>query len=64
MDKAKMAARLKAARGKRNREEVAAAVGISPSAIGMYEIGARIPRDDVKIRLANYYGVPVQDLFY
>ena len=48
--------RLVALRGARRREEVATAVGISFSALCMYETGRRIARDDVKIALAEYYG--------
>lgn len=56
--------RISELRGKISREEVAAAVGISVSALGMYEIEARVPRDEVKIRLAEYFNVTVQELFY
>lgn len=63
-DNMSMAERLVAARGKRSREDVAAAVGISISAIGMYEIGARVPRDEIKVKLADYYGLSVQELFF
>lgn len=45
-------------------EEVAKACGISRSALTMYETGGRIPRDEIKLRLAFYYGVPVDQLFY
>lgn len=58
------AQKLAAARGSRSQEEVAKAVGISPSAVSMYEIGARIPRDAIKVRLANYFGLSVQSLFF
>lgn len=51
-------------RGSRTQEEVAKAVDISPAAIGMYERGERIPRDEVKIRLAEYYAKSVQDIFF
>ena len=51
-------------RGKRSREEVAKAVGISVSALSMYENGDRIPRDDIKIKLANYYGRTVNFIFF
>lgn len=51
-------------RGKRSREEVAKAVGISISALSMYENGDRIPRDDIKIKLANYYGRTVNFIFF
>ena len=56
--------KLRALRGERPAEEVANAVGISRSAIGMYENEERIPRDDIKIRLANYYQTTVQDIFF
>ena len=42
-------------RGKRTQEQVANAVGISVSALSMYECGERIPRDPIKIELAKYY---------
>ena len=51
-------------RGDRTQIEVAKAVGISPAALSLYECGERIPRDDVKIRLADYYGVTVQAIFF
>ena len=30
----------------------------------MYENGQRIPRDDIKVKLARFYGVSVEYLFY
>lgn len=59
-----IAQRLILLRGKRTREEVAKAVGISLSAMAMYENGYRIPRDEIKIKLANYYGVSVEQIFF
>lgn len=56
--------RLKHLRGERTIQEIADATGIDPSTIGMYEIGQRIPRDNNKITLANYFGLTVQELFY
>lgn len=56
--------RLIAARGQRRREVVAAAVGISASAISMYENNDRVPRDEIKVKLANYFGMSVQELFF
>ena len=64
MDAQKIGKRLVALRGARRREDVAAAVGISFSALCMYETGRRIARDDVKIALAEYYGVRVEDIFF
>ena len=51
-------------RGKRTQEEVSSAVGISTSALSMYECGSRVPRDEIKIRLAKYYNRTVQYIFY
>lgn len=55
--------KLIALRGERSQEEVAKALGISISALSMYEQGNRIPRDEVKIRMAEYYGISIEDLF-
>ena len=55
--------RLIALRGERSQEEVAKALGISVSALSMYEQGNRIPRDEVKIRMAEYYGISIEALF-
>ena len=56
--------RLKELRGDRNRDKVAESVGISSSALGMYECNKRIPRDDVKKKLADFYNVSIQQLFF
>ena len=56
--------RLIEARGDQRREVVAAAVGVSLSAIAMYENNERVPRDEIKVRLADYYGTTVQALFF
>lgn len=45
-------------------EEVSEAVNTSISAIAMYETGKRIPRDEIKIRIAEHYGVPVESIFF
>lgn len=59
-----IAERLIALRGDRTREEVAKEVGISVSALGMYEQGRRMPRDEVKVNLANYFNKDVQSIFF
>lgn len=64
MDRLAAGRRLKTLRGCRSQQEVARANFISAAALGMYERGERIPRDDVKIRLAKYYDTTVQALFY
>lgn len=49
---------------KKTQKEVAETIGISVSALTMYEGGNRIPRDEVKVKLAHYYSVSVERLFY
>ncbi len=51
-------------RGDKDAKIVADSLGISISALFMYERGERIPRDQIKVRIAHYYGLPVQDIFY
>ena len=64
MDSKKVGERLIKLRGNRTQQEVADMVGISVSAMGMYERGERIPRDEIKIKLAKEYDTTVQDLFF
>lgn len=47
-----------------SQSQVADAVNTSVSAIGMYEREERIPRDEIKLKLAEHYGVSVGCLFY
>lgn len=56
--------RLKTLRGDKRLEEIAYKVGCSVSSVVLYESGKRIPKDDVKIKLANLYGLTVQELFF
>lgn len=64
MDAQKIGAILVKLRGQRTQQEVADANNITVSAVGMYERGERIPRDEIKIRLAKYYGKSVDDIFF
>ena len=64
MNKELIAKRLRDLRGSRQREEVALACGITAQAVSMYENGARIPSDDIKIKLATFFGVSVQQIFF
>lgn len=64
LDKRKIGRKLVLLRGNKTREEVAADLGISCSALGMYEQGNRIPRDEIKIKIATYYGKSVEEIFF
>lgn len=63
MDKT-MGDRLRRMRGSRSIAEVAEACGITPSAISNYENNIRVPRDTIKVKLADYYKKSVAYLFY
>ena len=64
MNKQAIGERLRKLRGDRSREEVAVAAKVTASAIWMYEAGQRIPNDEVKVRLSEYFGVSVYDIFF
>lgn len=49
---------------KSTQQEAAADIGITKSALAMYERDERIPRDEIKIRIADYYGESVQSIFF
>lgn len=51
-------------RGDRTQEEVAKAVGVTKSAISMYENNERIPRDEIKRKMAAYFKVSVERTFF
>ena len=55
---------LKALRADKTQEEIARAVGVSKSSWAMYERNERRPSDDVKVRIANYFGKSVQEIFF
>lgn len=46
------------------QEEVANVIGISRSAIQMYENGERMPRDEIKMAIAKFYNKSVQSIFF
>lgn len=56
--------KLKKLRGERSQDEMAKELNITKSSLAMYERNERIPRDEVKIRIAEYFGESVQDLFF
>lgn len=64
MDPKEIGKRLIALRGEKTQEIVAKDLGISISAIGMYERGERIPRDTIKIAIAKYYNTTVDAIFF
>ena len=47
----------------KSRAEAAAALNLSVSAVAMYKNGDRIPRDETKLKIAEYYGKSVEEIF-
>lgn len=64
MNKRKIAKTLVSLRENKTQKEVATDLGISVSALAMYEQGNRIPRDEIKVMIADYYGKSVQEIFF
>ena len=64
IDAKEIGARLRELRGDKSQQEVADAVRVTAMAISGYERGERVPQDDIKIRLARYFGKTVQDIFF
>lgn len=63
-DKAVVGKRLRALRGSRSQKEVADALGVTVMAVSLYEAGERMPRDEIKVKLANYFKKSVTSIFY
>lgn len=55
---------LKTLRGTMSQDEISQKIGITKSSWAMYERGERVPRDEVKIKIANYFGKTVQEIFF
>lgn len=64
MDATRIAEKLISLRGQKSRDVVSSELGISCSALAMYERGERIPKDEIKIRIAEYYGLTVEEIFF
>ena len=64
MERSKIGKKLISLRNGRSSNTIANELRISPSALRMYEAGLRVPRDDIKIRIAKFYGENVEDIFF
>ena len=47
-----------------SQTELGKKVNLSTSAIGMYERDERTPRDSMKVKLAKFYKVSIESLFF
>lgn len=66
IDSVKIGSRLRKIRTERGEsvEALARSIGVSNSAIGMYEGGQRVPRDEIKIKIAEHFDLPVEQIFF
>ena len=66
IDSVEIGARLRTIRTERGEsvEYLAKSIGVSNSAIGMYEGGQRVPRDEIKIKIAEHFNMPVELIFF
>ena len=64
MDRTKIGNRLRELRGTRSQAEIAKDLGVTAMAISSYESGKRIPNDNMKVKLAEYYGANVTSIFF
>lgn len=55
---------LKMLRGDNSQEEISKKIGITKSSWAMYERNERVPRDEVKVKIAHFFGKTVQEIFY
>ena len=56
-------AMLKQLRGDKSQDAISKELGVTKSSWAMYERDERVPRDEVKIRIADYFGKTVQEIF-
>ena len=56
--------RLRDLRGNKTMEEVANELNITRQAIYNYENDIRVPKDEIKIKLSEYYNKSVQEIFF
>ncbi len=55
---------LKILRGGKSQKQIADEIGITKSSWAMYERGERVPRDEIKIRIAHFFGKTVEEIFF
>lgn len=55
---------LRELRGNKSQEITAKEIGITKSSLAMYERNERVPRDEVKVRIANYFHKTVGEIFF
>lgn len=56
--------RLRRLRSSRTLAEVAKELGVTEMAVSLWERGERMPSDDMKVKIANYYRKSVTTIFF
>lgn len=51
-------------RGEQSQKDIAEDIGIPVSTYAMIELGHRFPRRELQAKLAKYFGVTVDELFF
>ena len=55
---------MKRLRGDKSQKKVAEELEIPVSTYAMIELGNRFPRPELQLKLANYFGLTVDELFF
>lgn len=56
--------KIRSIRGELSQREFAERLAISIAAVSMYENNMRVPRDELKKKIADYAGKTVQEIFF
>ena len=56
--------KLRQLRGEQSQRDVARRLDVTPSAYAMYERDERVPRDEIKRKIAKLYGKSVGEIFF
>lgn len=64
LDSKRIGDKIKAIRGELSRADYARLIGVSGSSVAMYESGRRIPRDEIKLAIANAAKKSVEEIFF
>lgn len=59
MNQVAVGRRIRSLRGSESQQALADKLKISKSALAMYERGERIPRDEVKVRIARHFNASI-----
>lgn len=60
----KIAEKLIELRGEMTQKYVAEKIGITTSALSNYENGIRVPRDEIKVKIAKFYQKSIEEIFF